>query len=389
MRKLNGWWEEDSMINSFVFRNKILVYLLILSLCLSMTVSALAYEGTTLYNGCNGEEVRAMQQALIDLGYLEGKADGKFGDKTEEAVRAFQRKNGLTPDGLAGKNTRSLLESARKGSSKPVTEKVTTPSAYNEGTLYNGCRGEEVRVMQQSLIELGYLEGNADGIFGKQTEKAVRVFQRKHGLTIDGLAGKKTRSAIELEQRRRNAPMEMTAGQIQEYDETEGIDWAPKENRARQILNAEGYSTDGLNYIEHSFAPKGGSALPYDYYSLCFYRSKETHMFDWTYAVHLDPNGKLVQMCTKDFGGKKLIHVDDPTADDVNKDLLNKAKEEVKRFLKRHGYSSLVKKVSKLEVSQVTVSIDNEDIYYTFAGSFMIRVRVAPTLRVDYFLYNG
>ena len=377
------------MTSSFMFRNKMLRFLLILSLCISMTVPALAYEGTTLYNGCSGEEVRVMQQALIDLGYLEGKADGKFGDKTEEAVRAFQRKNGLTPDGLAGKDTRSLLESARNGSSKAATGNAAKPSAYNEGTLYNGCGGEEVRAMQQELIDLGYLEGKADGKFGNKTEKAVKDFQRKNGLTVDGLAGKKTRSVLDLVYKRKNSPKEMTAAQIQVYDEREGIDWTPKENKARQILNAEGHSTDGLNYIEHSFAPKGGSALPFDYYSLSFYKSKETSVYDCTYAVHLDPNGKLVLMDTEDFGGKKLTHIDDPVAGDVNNDLMNKAKEEIKRFLKRYGYSSLVKKVSKLKVSQISVSNDNEDIYYTFSEAFMIRVRVAPTLRIDYFCYNG
>ena len=76
---------------------------------------ALAYESSTLYNGCSGEEVRQLQQALIDLGFLDGKADGVFGNKTENAVRAFQKKNKLTADGLAGEKTRELaLNSAAK-----------------------------------------------------------------------------------------------------------------------------------------------------------------------------------------------------------------------------------------------------------------------------------
>ena len=105
------------MINRFVLRNRMLVFLLIFALCVSMTVPALAYDPATLRCGCSGEEVKAMQQALIDLGYLEGKADGIFGNKTEKAVRNFQRKNGLTADGLAGKKTLSVLESARNGNS--------------------------------------------------------------------------------------------------------------------------------------------------------------------------------------------------------------------------------------------------------------------------------
>ena len=73
------------MTRSFMFRNRILVSLLILALCVSMIAPALAYDDGTLFNGCSGEEVKAMQQALIDLGYLEGKADGKH--KAEAGYR--------------------------------------------------------------------------------------------------------------------------------------------------------------------------------------------------------------------------------------------------------------------------------------------------------------
>ena len=374
------------MANRIVFRNRILISLLILILGVSMTVPVLAYDASTLHNGCSGEEVRVMQQALINLGYLDGKADGKFGDKTEEAVRTFQRQNGLTPDGLAGKQTRSMLGMAQKSSSTPATVKVTKSSAYDASTLYKGCSGEEVRVLQQALIELGYLEGNADGIYGTKTEKAVRTYQYKRGLTSDGLAGKKTRLQLERDLTAKNSPRDITAAESQVYNEREGIDWAPFEQKARQILTAEGHSIDGLNYITHSFAPKEGSALSYDFYSLEFYKSKETHVFNWTYAVSFDPKGKLVHLYSQDFGGKKLTHIDDPTADDVNKDLLNKAKEEGKRFLKRYGYSSVAKKVNQLEVQQISISTDNEDIYYTLGGPCMLRIRVAPSLRVDYFL---
>ena len=144
------------MTNKSVFRNRILVSLLILSLCMSMAVPALAYQETTLYNGCRGEGVRAMQQALINLGYLHGNADGIFGIQTEEAVRAFQRSNGLTADGLAGTRTLSMLGSAPAGSapaaeaSAPAATQAAAPartSQYKDTTLYNGCSGEEVRAL--------------------------------------------------------------------------------------------------------------------------------------------------------------------------------------------------------------------------------------------------
>ncbi len=63
--------------------------------------------GTLVY-GSTGEEVRAMQKRLKELGYLKS-ADGIFGDRTLTAVKQFQRAAGLTVDGVAGKNTLSRL----------------------------------------------------------------------------------------------------------------------------------------------------------------------------------------------------------------------------------------------------------------------------------------
>ena len=59
-----------------------------------------------------------------------------------------------------------------------------------------GSRGEEVRQIQTKLKELGYLQGNVDGIYGTQTVNAVKYFQRKNGLTVDGIAGPATLKAM-------------------------------------------------------------------------------------------------------------------------------------------------------------------------------------------------
>ena len=67
----------------------------------------------TLKKGSRGEDVRAMQEMLTKLGYdvgaKDGKADGIFGPKTEEAVKAFQAANGLPADGIATIQTLELL----------------------------------------------------------------------------------------------------------------------------------------------------------------------------------------------------------------------------------------------------------------------------------------
>lgn len=59
-----------------------------------------------------------------------------------------------------------------------------------------GSRGDEVRQIQTKLKRWGYYTGSIDGIYGTQTQKAVRYFQSKNGLTVDGIAGKNTLAAM-------------------------------------------------------------------------------------------------------------------------------------------------------------------------------------------------
>ena len=59
-----------------------------------------------------------------------------------------------------------------------------------------GSRGEEVRQIQTKLKRWGYYNGNVDGIYGSQTQEAVRYFQRKNNLKVDGIAGPETLKAM-------------------------------------------------------------------------------------------------------------------------------------------------------------------------------------------------
>lgn len=195
-----------------LIRKRFLAACCIVMLLLSAVVfPALAYEPSTLHNGSRGEEVRELQQDLITLGYLKGKADGVFGKQTENAVRSFQRKNKLTADGLAGAKTRALIRSKASGSassapapSSASPDPTPAPAASgsslfggNYATIRSGQSGARVRTLQQALISLNYLKGNADGKFGKQTKAAVTAFQKANGLKADGIAGKKTLTALE------------------------------------------------------------------------------------------------------------------------------------------------------------------------------------------------
>ena len=160
----------------------------------------------TMRKNDSGQNVAQLQEVLIQLGYLaSGSADGNYGAATEKAVKAFQKANGLTQDGTAGPATQKALYSGKaKAAPTPTpspTPKATKASATptpapSSGVLKVGSKGAEVKSLQQKLIELGYLRGTADGIYGKLTAAAVKAFQTASKLTADGIAGQKTLSKL-------------------------------------------------------------------------------------------------------------------------------------------------------------------------------------------------
>jgi N-acetylmuramoyl-L-alanine amidase len=72
--------------------------------------------------------------------------------------------------------------------------KKSRPTA-DDGVLRLGDRGEDVKALQRRLIETGWLDDVADGIFGPKTEAAVKAFQTYKKLTVDGIAGPQTLNA--------------------------------------------------------------------------------------------------------------------------------------------------------------------------------------------------
>ena len=204
-------------------RRRIFCLLVTLVMGVLSCVHARALDASTLHNGSRGTAVKELQQALIDLGFLKGSADGIFGNKTENAVRSFQRANKLTVDGLAGKKTQSILFAARSTTSSASSSSAqaqasqasasqaassqssSSASSASDDTLFSGnynslrigSAGNRVKILQSALITLKYLNGKADGIFGNQTKNAVLAFQKQNKLTQDGIAGRKTLTALE------------------------------------------------------------------------------------------------------------------------------------------------------------------------------------------------
>ena len=72
------------------------------------------------------------------------------------------------------------------------------PLLSAEAALKRGSSGEDVSAVQKRLKQWGYYAGSVDGIFGYATERAVRWFQEKNGLTVDGVVGPQTAAAMGL-----------------------------------------------------------------------------------------------------------------------------------------------------------------------------------------------
>ena len=75
-----------------------------------------------------------------------------------------------------------------------LPERTAETATYQ--TLSSGAKGADVVQLQERLIELGYEPGTADGVYGSETKKAVRTFQKVNGLETDGVAGPKTQAAL-------------------------------------------------------------------------------------------------------------------------------------------------------------------------------------------------
>ena len=132
----------------------------------------------TLREGDRSEAVARLQQALKNLGYYTGTVDGSYGSGTVEAVKSFQQMNGLRVDGKAGQATQRALYG------------TSGSASYN--TLRPGDEGSAVTNMQYTLYELGYYDGQVDGIYSTLTIDAVRAFQKNNGLKVDVIAGEET-----------------------------------------------------------------------------------------------------------------------------------------------------------------------------------------------------
>jgi peptidoglycan hydrolase-like protein with peptidoglycan-binding domain len=133
-----------------------------------------------LRTGSQGPSVSRVQSALGIA------ADGVYGPDTAASVRSFQQANGLMVDGVVGPQTWSALGlgtwSGSTTLASTATASASSASSHSGHATVSGVQ----RVVGVPV----------DGVFGPQTDAAVKRWQRAHGLTVDGIVGPATAQAM-------------------------------------------------------------------------------------------------------------------------------------------------------------------------------------------------
>lgn len=194
-----------------------------------------SYPGSPLEVGDAGNNVKIIQTELnrIARNYPAipriREENGVFGLETERAVRKFQEVFNLTQTGTVDRATWYKIKRyyiGVKRLSDLVSEGVTLQEATLpfELTLSLGQRGDSVRTLQYYLSVIAYFNPNfntvnIDGVFGQNTQDAVKAFQTYYGLTPDGVVGQSTWNKIDSVYREtvRDIPNSVYGGRAKLY----------------------------------------------------------------------------------------------------------------------------------------------------------------------------
>lgn len=145
-------------------------------------VSVLAEAAAVLRQGAKGGEVKEVQRRLKQWGYYNGAVDGVFGEGTKKAVVAFQKKNGLTADGVVGKATYKAL--GMNSSYSVLENQVPSVSGVN------GFSEADVYLLARTI----YAEGRGEPYTGQVAIGAVimnRIRSKSFPNTVAGVVYQK------------------------------------------------------------------------------------------------------------------------------------------------------------------------------------------------------
>lgn len=125
-------------------KKKIIFIILLLGLVVTFDVVLMSWnskvEALSKY-GSRGTEVRTIQEKLKRWGYYSGSVDGIYGSQTVSAVKSFQKKNGLTVDGIAGTQTLEAMGITSSSSSSSSSNNSSNVNLLAR-VVYGEARGE-------------------------------------------------------------------------------------------------------------------------------------------------------------------------------------------------------------------------------------------------------
>lgn len=154
---------------------KRLAAFMVLTIIVLLIALPVAYAAVSVGPGDTGENVKKIQRRLIQYDYMSGTADGIYGEKTRQAVIRFQKKYGLTADGVVGPSTAAKLGVSLSGS-------VAASSTASSG----GYSSSDVNL----LAKLVYAEARGEPYKGQVAVAAVvlnRVRSSQFPNTVAGV----------------------------------------------------------------------------------------------------------------------------------------------------------------------------------------------------------
>ncbi len=163
---------------------------------------------TALRPGDSGVQVQQIQYYLSVLAYFDEELplpgrSGTYDATTEAAVRAFQRQQGLTEDGIVGRETWNAIirDYDQTRNSIPAEAGVSADEIYPGRVLTPGQTGRDVEVLQRFLIQAAQNVPeipliDASGVYDPATEAAIRVVQGLEGIPQTGVTGALTWDAV-------------------------------------------------------------------------------------------------------------------------------------------------------------------------------------------------
>ena len=152
--------------------------------------------------GENSKAVMELQTKLIDMGFLKTKATGLYRNQTIEAIKKFQTENNLEATGIADIATQEAIYSFIKNNEEKDVINVTDGREYSskdeefKRTLTRASEGDDVKLVQNRLKELGFFDGPISGYYMNQTIAAVKRFQYFNGLEQDGVCNEATWNSL-------------------------------------------------------------------------------------------------------------------------------------------------------------------------------------------------